>query len=72
MSISRRDFLATSALAAVTGTIAGSRLLHALQGQAASPVFTPIRRNVGFFTMRGGTIGYLVNSNGVVVVPSSL
>ena len=70
MPISRRDFLATSALAAVGGTIAVPRLLNAIQGQAASPVFTPIRRNVGFFTMRGGTIGYLVNANGVVVVDS--
>ncbi len=32
------------------------------------PVFTPIRRGVGYFTMRGGTIGYLVNDDGVVVV----
>ena len=36
----------------------------------ATPVFTPIRRNVGYFTMRGGTIGYLINSTGVVVVDS--
>jgi cyclase len=36
----------------------------------APPVFTPIRRNVGFFTMRGGTIGYLVDPSAVVVVDS--
>ena len=70
MSSSRRDFLATSALAAVAGTLGRPSLVSGLQGQAPSPVFTPIRRNVGFFTMRGGTIGYLVNSNGVVVVDS--
>jgi glyoxylase-like metal-dependent hydrolase (beta-lactamase superfamily II) len=34
------------------------------------PVFTPIRRNVGFFTMRGGTIGYLASPGAVVVVDS--
>ncbi len=34
------------------------------------PVFTPIRRNVGYFTASGGTIGYLINSAGVVVVDS--
>jgi glyoxylase-like metal-dependent hydrolase (beta-lactamase superfamily II) len=70
MSLTRRDFLATSAAAAVAGTLGRPILLSALQGQAAQPVFTPIRRNVGFFTMRGGTIGYLVNAGGVVVVDS--
>ena len=70
MSLTRRDFLATSAAAAVAGTLGRPSLVSALQGQAAQPVFTPIRRNVGFFTMRGGTIGYLVNARGVVVVDS--
>jgi len=70
MSLTRRDFLATSAAAALAGTLGRPSLVRALQGQAAQPVFTPIRRNVGFFTMRGGTIGYLVNRSGVVVVDS--
>jgi glyoxylase-like metal-dependent hydrolase (beta-lactamase superfamily II) len=70
MSISRRDFLATSAAAAVAGTF--GRPLFAWQGQSPppQPVFTPIRRNVGYFSMRGGTIGYLINPGGVVVVDS--
>jgi glyoxylase-like metal-dependent hydrolase (beta-lactamase superfamily II) len=33
-------------------------------------VFTPVRGNVEYFTGRGGTIGYLVNSGGIVVVDS--
>ena len=70
MSPTRRDFLATSAAAALAGTLGGPSLIRGLQGQAPQPVFTPIRRNVGFFTMRGGTIGYLVNPGGVVVVDS--
>jgi glyoxylase-like metal-dependent hydrolase (beta-lactamase superfamily II) len=70
MSLTRRDFLATSAAAALAGTLGRPSLVRALQGQAPQPVFTPIRRNVGFFTMRGGTIGYLVNPGGVVVVDS--
>ncbi len=70
MSLTRRDFLTTSAAAVVAGTLGRPTLLGGLQGQAAPPVFTPIRRNVGFFTMRGGTIGYLVNPAGVVVVDS--
>lgn len=71
MSLSRRDFLTTSAAAAVLGTLGRPGLARAWQGpQAAQPVFTPIRGNVGFFTMRGGTIGYLVNAGGVAVVDS--
>jgi cyclase len=70
MSLTRRDFLATSAATALAGTLGRPSLLRALQGQAPQPVFTPIRRNVGFFTMRGGTIGYLVNQGAVVVVDS--
>jgi glyoxylase-like metal-dependent hydrolase (beta-lactamase superfamily II) len=70
MSITRRDFLASSAAAAAVGIIGRPILARAWQGQAAQPVFTPIRRNVGYFTMRGGTIGYLVNPGAVVVVDS--
>src|SRR5688572_6820280 len=70
MPTNRRDFLATSAAAALLAAIGRPRLSRALQAQAQEPVFTPIRRNVGFFTMRGGTIGYLVNPGGVVVVDS--
>ena len=67
MSSNRREFLLTSA-ATLAATLAGARVVSALQGTSAQSVFTPIRRNVGFFTMRGGTIGYLVNPRAVVVV----
>ena len=70
MTLSRRDFLTTSAAAALAGRFVNPLLAAAQQGQAPQPVFTPIRRNVGFFTMRGGTIGYLVNAGGVVVIDS--
>jgi glyoxylase-like metal-dependent hydrolase (beta-lactamase superfamily II) len=70
MSLTRREFLTTSAAAAIAGRFAVPGSATALQGQAPQPVFTPIRRNVGFFTMRGGTIGYLVSAGGVVVVDS--
>jgi cyclase len=78
MSSSRRDFLATSATLAA-GAILG-RPLPALasppvqSAQATAPVlaaqamFTPVRRNVGTFAMRGGTVGWLVNPGGVTVV----
>jgi cyclase len=68
MRTNRREFLLASAAAAVAATFgrpaAGfSRLLQ-------EPTFTPIRLNVGYFTMRGGTIGYLVNEDAVIVVDS--
>jgi cyclase len=70
MPPTRRDFLAASA-AVTAGALLG-RPLHAL----ASPplrtmqqtAFTLVRRNVGTFTMRGGTVGWLVNPAGVAVV----
>jgi cyclase len=68
MSPSRRDFLVTSA-AAMLGTAFG-RPLFAQSGPRwlRQQDFTPIRRNVGYFTMRGGTVGWLVNPGGVAVV----
>jgi cyclase len=78
-SLTRRNFLATSALGAVAGAIGNSPLLRAWQqpppapqqpAPPITPVFTPIRNDVGFFTGRGGTIGYLINATGVAVVDS--
>ena len=70
MSQSRRDFLALSAFGIVAGTLGRPSLARAWQQQPApiSPVFTPIRGNVGYFTGRGGTIGYLINKDGVAIV----
>ncbi|HEX7118173.1 MAG TPA: MBL fold metallo-hydrolase [Longimicrobiales bacterium] len=70
MSTNRRDFLATSLAAVLTATFDRSALARALLRPGQEPVFTPIRRDVGCFTMRGGTVGYLVNPGGVVVVDS--
>lgn len=69
MTTTRRDFLATSTLAALAATIGVPRASWASPYPARN-VFTPIRRNVGHFTMRGGTIGWLVNGGGVAVVDS--
>ena len=72
MSVSRRDFLARSVVTVAAASVGRHALASAWQGQAAqwTPVFTPIRRNVGFYTGRGGTIGYLINADGVAVVDS--
>src|SRR5687768_7727630 len=68
MSPTRRDFIASSAAAALG--VALGRPVYAFdrEGAQGQPVFTPVRRNVGTFTMRGGTVGWLVNARGVAVV----
>lgn len=68
MSPTRRDFLAASAAAALGAALGRPLSAFAPQGTQPQPLFTPIRRNVGTFTMRGGTVGWLVNRGGVAVV----
>jgi cyclase len=65
----RREFLHLSAAAVLLAACGRA----SVPGAAPLPqqgVFTPIRRNVGHFTMRGGTIGYLANAGGIAVVDS--
>lgn len=84
MTMHRRRFLTLSAAASAAG-VAGaslaraneslpgaSRSLEAPAGHAqeAQGLFLPVRRNVGIFTLRGGTVGTLVNEAGVAVVDS--
>lgn len=68
----RRDFLALSAVGIAAGTFGRPAFARAWQQQPAqiTPVFAPIRGDVGYFTGRGGTIGYLINKDGVAVVDS--
>jgi glyoxylase-like metal-dependent hydrolase (beta-lactamase superfamily II) len=68
MSPTRRDFLVTSALASAGVALARPSRLWAWAQQQPQPVFTPLRGGVGTFTMRGGTMGWMVNEGGVVVV----
>ena len=74
MALDRRRFLTTSSLA-----LAGSALARVpLLGQGQAPAQTPpppavtkfedLRRNVGFFTGQGGTIGWLATPVGAVAV----
>ena len=65
--MNRRTFI-TSSLAATAGIALGRRA-WAQQPPAASPfVFTPLRRDVGIFTGRGGTIGWLASKDALAVV----
>jgi len=70
MTWTRRDFVRASAILPAAGLL--PRGVHAQQAAtpppAAPPLFTPLRRNVGIFTERGGAIGWLANNSGVLVV----
>ena len=64
----RRQFLETSSLAAALGLTA-----RGAAGQtpaAPTGTFTALRGNAGFFTGRGGTIGWLIAPDAVVVIDS--
>lgn len=73
MTYNRRDFITTSALA-----FAGAGFMRApLLGQQPTPKppppvtkFEDIRGGVGIFSGRGGTIGWLVNTDGALAVDS--
>ena len=66
MRMNRRDFLKTSALSAVAASAFPIRSL----ALSRAGVFTPIRRGVGTFAGRGGTIGWLISDGALVLVDS--
>lgn len=80
MSWNRRDFITLSSLGLASALglherIGGAPGRGTLFAQApaqapAVPAFADVRRNVGVFTARGGTIGYLVTPDAVIVVDS--
>ena len=65
--MNRRTFIQNTALWGAAGWLAGSTLKAQ---DTAEPLgaFHPLRRNVGYFTGRGGTIGWLVNADALAVV----
>jgi cyclase len=73
MSTNRREFLATSSLV-LAGSALGSFRLLAGQAPQTPPAtaFVDLRGNVGIFTGGGGTIGWLVSPDGVVVVDAQM
>ncbi|MBI2813548.1 MAG: MBL fold metallo-hydrolase [Opitutae bacterium] len=82
--MNRRDFLLKSGAAASLGLFAKAPLFAQAPATNSGPAaatttllvappppvttFTPLRRNVGYFTGRGGSIGWLVNPDAVVAV----
>jgi cyclase len=79
--LTRRTFLTTStaALAATVVPKAGfaqPTFAEATAGRQpqppapVTPLFKELRRNTGYWTARGGTIGWLINPDGVVAIDS--
>ncbi len=75
--MNRREFLLTTSGAVAAGLLPRSSLLAQTPAPSPAPtatpaplvpVFEPVRRTVGYFTCRGGTIGSLVNPDGVAAV----
>lgn len=73
MKWNRRQFLKTACAGAAAGA-AGAFPLPLRSSPLPLPGrfqdFRPLRRNVGLFTMQGGTIGWLVDPDGIAVVDS--
>jgi glyoxylase-like metal-dependent hydrolase (beta-lactamase superfamily II) len=80
MSLNRRQFLTSSSLALAASTFDLRQLFaqvaQTASGQAApappQTAFSAIRGTVGFFAGQGGTIGYHVSKDGVVVVDAQM
>jgi cyclase len=71
MHLDRRAFVVRSSLLTAAGLLA--RPFAAAQAPKgapapAKPEFTLLRRDVGFFTARGGSIGYLANKDALAAV----
>lgn len=77
--MNRRDFIVRSSLLASAGLLARSSLLAQTSAPAPVPAaskpagppvteFRPLRRGVGLFTGRGGTIGWMSNKDAILVV----
>ena len=68
--LTRRRFITTSTAALAGTTFWQVPLIGQQQAAPPTPVMKELRRNTGIFTMRGGTIGWLINPGGVVAVDS--
>ena len=66
----RRSFLRSSGLALGSGLLFQQQLLAQLMQQQPAFKIQMLRENLGIFTERGGTIGFLLTKEGIVVVDS--
>jgi cyclase len=68
--MNRRTFLASTSAVVAAGTLRAWPALAQAGAPKVQTKFTDLRRGTGFFTGRGGTIGWLVTDEGAVVVDS--
>lgn len=68
MKFSRRNFIHKSILTTAGISIAQKSLLANIFLDELPYTMKPLRNNIGFFTERGGTIGWMISKNGIVVV----
>jgi glyoxylase-like metal-dependent hydrolase (beta-lactamase superfamily II) len=67
--MNRRQFLASSSLG-LAGAALNRPSVWAQQPAAPVTTFTELRRGVGYFPGQGGTIGYVLTSDGAIAVDS--
>lgn len=74
MFSNRREFIVRSSMAVAAGAFGSGRVFAQQPGAAPAaptvPQFASLRRNIGTFTARGGTMGWLVAPDAVVVIDS--
>jgi cyclase len=63
----RRNFLRNTALTAASFALLGKRSFASMLADPAYQ-FKPLRNNVGMFAEQGGTIAWMINKEGIVVV----
>lgn len=70
MSFSRRKFIRGSILSAAGISVTQKTLLAKIFSEELPYSMSTLRNNVGYFTERGGTIGWMISKSGIVVVDS--
>lgn len=68
MNNSRRNFIQKSLFATAGISLVQQNLLANIFSYQMAYKMTPLRNNIGYFTERGGTIGWMVSKNGIVVI----
>lgn len=66
--MNRRDFLVRSSLVTAAGFLIRPDASAQAAPPPATPEFKPLRNDVGYFTARGGTIGWLVSKDAVAAI----
>lgn len=68
MNTSKRKFIKSSLLSGLGLSMIHQNIFASLLSQDVPYKMLPLRNNVGYFTERGGTIGWMISKEGIVVV----